>query len=126
MANRNFKEKVLNLETGLTLIVGKFALGADAAVGTVTGKGFAVTKPATGQYLITLTDKYTSLLCGNVSEFCATALDIRAQLDSYDVSSAKTVLINTLAVDGDGAVAAADTGTACEIHFALYLKNSSV
>jgi hypothetical protein len=125
MASRLFREKVLNLEIGLVMIVGKISIHTDGTVLGYSGEGFVATKAGTGQYLVTLNDKYTSLISANVCMKAAAAVDLHPQLDDYSTTS-KTYLINTLAVDGDGAVAAADPGVACELHFQLFLKNSSV
>ncbi len=121
MANRNFKEKVLNLENGLVVLAGNVAINASAAVTATVGKGFAVTKTNTGEYTVTLSDVYTSLLSAQVTVKAATAVDLVAQVVSYDVTSAKTVVIKVLA-----AAVATNPSAACEIHIALYLKNSSV
>lgn len=122
MASRNFKEKILNLETGFVLLAGKIAIASDASVSSTTGQGFTVAKTGTGAYTITLSDAYTSVISLSANVLAATAVDLVPQFVSADpTSAAKTVVIKLLA-----AATATNPSAACELHFQLMLKNSSV
>jgi len=121
MANRNFRDRVFNLENGLVLITGQIVIAADASVSSVVGKGFTAAKTATGAYTITLNDVYASFLSGEATLLAATAVDLVPQFVSEAVASTKLVVIKTLA-----AATATDPSAVCRILFSLKLKNSSV
>jgi len=122
MANRNFRDRIWNLENGLVFLQGKLTISAAGAVTAVTGKGIAsASLSTTGTYTIVLSDIYTSMLCGNANLQAATAVDLVPQFGAYDVVSAKTVVIRVQT----GATATTPSA-ACELHFSLKLKNSSV
>lgn len=120
-ANKNFRDRVWNLENGLVMITGQIVIAADASVSSVVGKGFSAAKTATGAYTITLQDSYVSLISAQASFLAATAVDLVPQFVSETVSSTKLVVIKTLA-----AAVATDPAAVCRIMFSLKLKNSSV
>jgi len=110
------------MENGLVFLQGKLTISAAGAVTAVTGKGIAsASLSTTGTYTIVLSDTYTSMLCGNANLQAATAVDLVPQFGAYDVASAKTVVIRVQA-----AATATTPSAACELHFSLKLKNSSV
>jgi len=121
-----FEEKVGNLEKGLVALMGNLQINSSAAVTGTDGKGYTAAKTATGAYTITLSDAYVSLLSVNVTLMAATAVDLQPQVVSYDVVSAKTIVVKLLAYDAEGVVSATDPAAACELHFCVWLKNSSV
>jgi len=88
----------------------------------VRGLGVAsVTRSSAGLYVITLQDKYMRLMQADVSIQSSAAIDLRPQLVSENVSSAKTVVFRTIV----GSVAT-DSGAAITVRVFLNLKNSSV
>lgn len=122
MANRNFRDRIFNLETNLVIITGKLTINSSGAVTATTGKGVAsASLTTTGTYTLVLQDSYVSMLCGNANFQAATAVDLVPQFGAYDVVTAKTVVIRVQA-----AATATTPSAACELHFSLKLKNSSI
>jgi len=121
MANRNYRDRIWNMENGLVMITGQIVIAADASVSSVVGKGFTAAKTATGAYTITLADPFTSFMSGQASLLAATAVDLVPQFVSETVASTKLVVIKTLT----GATAT-DPAAVCRILFSLKLKNSGV
>ncbi len=121
MANRNFSTvQALNRE--VKIIAGSFSIAASGGAATkLQGRGFSVAKTTTGVYTITLEDKYVALLSACATVKAATAVDLVAQIKSHDVASAKTVVIDLNAV-----ATPTEPSAVTEIHFALFLRNSSV
>ena len=129
MANRNFNRvqalpKELKILSGIVKIVGATD-PANAVVTLEPSNNVGITSVArsgTGEYTITLDDKYTSLFNANFNLEAATAIDLVPQIKSHDVASAKTLVVNLNA-------GATPTDSANEvvhkIHFNLILKNSS-
>ena len=116
MANRDFKN-VQALEREVKILA--FTLsGLDGTVVATPSTGITSLVESSGDYTITLDDKYSSLLCAQVT-LGATDGDCdltQAHINSEDVDGAKTVVIDTA-----GTAAATD-----RLHVVLYLKNSSV
>jgi hypothetical protein len=121
MANRSF-HSVQALNREVKIIAGSFSIAASGGAATkLQGRGWSVAKSASGVYTITLEDKYTALVAANVSVKAATAVDLVAQIKTHDVASARTVVI-----DLNAAATPTEPSAVTEIHFALFLRNSSV
>lgn len=121
MANRNFST-VQSLNREVKIIAGSFSIAASGGAATkLQGRGWSAAKSATGVYTITLEDKYTALISAVASVKAATAVDLVAQIKSHDVSSARTVVIDLNAV-----ATPTEPSAVTEIHFVLFLRNSSV
>lgn len=120
MANRYFNQWVLTPTKRQVMLSGKISLSAAAAV-TSSDIPFAasVSKSGTGEYTITLDDKYVELRSCQMTML--TSEDVQARLSSHDVSSAKTIVVETAT-----AGSAADVSAVAEIHVTLILKDSSV
>lgn len=125
MANRDFKD-VQALERELKLIAGRVTFSdSGATVTTNAGSGFTVARDGSnaGEYIVTLTDKYTDLLhCSATYVQIAGSDTLFAQVEAHDVASAKTVEIHLV---NDAGSATAPTNTD-QMTFLLVLKNSSV
>ena len=116
MANRDFKD-VQALEREVKILA--FTVSALNATPVVTpSTGVASVTESSGDYTITLEDKYSSLLCCQLTMGATDGTQgvTTAFLQSEDVNGAKTLLVDTT-----GTADATDT-----LHVALYLKNSSV
>lgn len=121
MANRNFS-RVQALNHEVKIIAGCFSIAASGGAATVVqGLGFSVAKTTTGVYTVTLQDSYVALLSANLQVKAATAVDLVAQVKSYDVTTAKTIVI-----DLNAGATPTEPSAVTEIHFALYLRNSTV
>jgi len=125
MASRDFKD-VQALERQLKIIAGRVTFSSSGAtVTTNSGSGFTVARDGSnaGEYIITLTDKYTDLLhCGATYVQIAGSDTLFTQVEAHDVSSAKTVEVH-LVNDAGSATAPSDND---QMTFMLVLKNSSV
>lgn len=122
MANRTFNPPRA-LEKELVTLVGKVAIASNAAVGAQVGRGFSVTKNATGEYLITLQDKYAELLGASFSVEGSGTIVVLPELKSEAVASAGTLIVKTT-TKSTGATA--DTAVAFTLRITLHLRNSSV
>lgn len=107
------------------VIAGSFAPAGTGAVTDVKGRGFTVARTGTGEFTVTLEDKYVELLDAQTTLQLATAADQYAQLGAIDVVSAKTVVINVWDVSG-AAVADVAADANNRVNFCLMLRNSSV
>lgn len=122
MANRHFNAPVQSLWHKPILVAGTISLNASAAVTGSTIKGASVAKTGTGEYTITLEDKFSELISisvqvgGNVSE------DLFGSVGAVDVASAKTIEVLTVANTG----AAANATAATTLYVTAMLSNSSV
>jgi len=116
MASRNFS-RVQGLNKELKLIAGQFS---DAA--KVQGLGYSVANTATGQYTITLEDKYSALISGTMTVEADTGEDIKCVIISHDVTASSPVIV----VETQTAGSAADLVGDDAVHFLLVLQNSSV
>lgn len=122
MANRNLAPLKGTLERGVVVLAGILDIHSDATVlSTSFFAGGAFTKTGTGEYTLTLEDKFTELLACSLTLEAATPVDLVPQIDNTDVSSAKTIVFNTLA-----AATATNASAVCKVHVVLYLRDSSV
>lgn len=117
MANRNFK-RVQSLDNETKIVSGNFSVASGTPT-KVAGLGWTVAGTGTGEFTVTLDDTYPVLLSAQVSIEAAGGITAKPEIDSHDVGSAKTVVINTTTA---GSPAAVD----CTIHFLLVLRNSTV
>lgn len=53
--NAHLHKNLSVFQPGLVIIAGRVAIGSTGAVGTQTGKGFAVTRTGAGRYTVTIT-----------------------------------------------------------------------
>lgn len=110
-----------SLNLSVKIIAGCFSIAASGGAATVVqGIGWSVAKTTTGVYTITLQDGYVALIAGLVTVKAATAVDLVAQIKSYDVVTAKTVVI-----DLNAGATPTEPSAVTEIHFALILSNST-
>ena len=92
MANRNFND-VQSIERKSIILSNTVSINSSAAVVSDNSEG-EWTKTGTGEYTLTLPDKYMKCLAAQVTLEAATAVDLVAQIKSIDVTSAKTIVIN--------------------------------
>lgn len=122
MANRNFAPVQGSIERGVVVLAGILDIHSDASVlSTSFFAGGTFTKSGTGEYTLTLTDKYNELLACSLTVEAATAVDLVPQIDNHDVSSAKTIVFNL-----NAAATPTNPSAVCKVHVLLVLKNSSV
>jgi hypothetical protein len=121
MANRRFEQFKYSLIKKQTEIEGVIALAADASVSSTNIPGASAAKTDTGEYTITLQDKYPA--CMGI--YCSIGENdeaIWAKPGAADVSSAKTVVIKTKDETG----ADADVSATAKLYVKIVLRNSSV
>lgn len=119
MANRDFKD-VQALEREVKILA--FTVGSlDTGTNTVTpSTGVASSTISSDVVTITLTDKYSSLLCAQLTMGATDGTSIAGNaplLKAEDVNGAKTVVVDMGGTTPDGNDS---------LHVALFLKNSSV
>lgn len=124
MANRYLNQFILTQRKGLVIEAGTISLSALAAVSSsdFTSLVSSVSKSATGEYTITLADKWVGLVNVQVSIESAEA-SIRPRIKSADPVNAKTIVIETEDV-ATGTVQ--DVTAVAKLHVSILLKNSSV
>lgn len=122
---RSYKPLHGTLGEGVVVIAGSFTTNGASALSAsgVKGKGFTVARTDTGKFTVTLDQQYTALLSGTATAQCITAsnLDRACQLGAVDVTSAKTIVIQTMA--GTSPTDMDDTN---KVHFVLFLSLSSL
>lgn len=121
MANRRFEQYSYSLIKKKTEIEGVASLSAAGAILSQDIPGGTLAKSATGEYTLTLADKYNSCL-GVHCSIGENAEALWAKPGATDVSSAKTVVIklkNATGVDTDV------TATA-KLYVKVVLRNSSI
>lgn len=121
MANRNYS-RVQALNHEVKIIGGNWSIAASGGAATkVQGLGWSVAKSATGQYTITLEDAYVALMSATFTVQAAVAVDLKPQIVSHDVVTAKTIIMKLLAV-----ATATEPAAVTLVHFTAMLRNSSV
>ena len=125
MASRSFFMDMKSSQPGIVKIAGSFAPNnTSALVATSTyGKGFTVARTDTGKFTITLSDTYTRLENFTGIIALTAVLDLKLQLGAVDVTSAKTIVLNVLAIATPTDIVA---NAANRIYFELSLVNSSL
>ena len=122
MANRNFNRKQA-LDREVKELFADISIGASGAPTLSRGLGVAsVAKTATGEYTITLQDKYSRLMHASASVMSASAEDVHAQLQSESVASAKTLVIRTQKAD----LTLVNPASGDRILVKIDVKNSSI
>lgn len=134
MANRYLKKPTYSYEQDTVRINGRFVVGATGAVtaGTVKGGGVSgVVRNGTGDYTVTLQDKYSKLLSFRAFVVSASGNSGIASIELYnatpanfqsDFASNKTFSFKTL----DYAGSAADPTNGGYLYFEVVTRNSSV
>jgi hypothetical protein len=123
MANRNF-HRVQSLAREVKSVYANVSIGASGAptLNANSSVGVAsVSRDSAGVYIFTLDDKYNALLHVDVIMLEATAEDITFQIESEDVSSAKTIQIQCKA-----AAVETDPSDGSVLLVKIDLKNTSV
>ena len=137
MADRRWLPELGSLEVGVVDLFAKLTIGTSGSIsasgGEAEGKGFAsFTKESTaGQYTLTLSDTYNSLLwCGATlmddtdSNSASVATEIRFQSEDVDGGSGDPCVVIQGYNADDGADDDFASGAVVYVH--LKLKNSSV
>jgi len=126
--NRRYFQFKLGLEPKVVELYCKFAVGSTGAptINTAASKGIAsIARNSAGNYTITLEDKYNNLfqvtpmvVLASGSPASGAAMVVR----SYDVQSAKTVVVEFL----NGSFSATDIASGSTVVLKLELKASKV
>lgn len=119
MANRYFTQFFYSLLKKPVMIGGKISLASDASVSSSDLKGCTVAKTATGNYTITMADKYSKMFHASIV-VADSAQDIVCDLKSISLSGQTAIIQSKIA----GTVA--DVSDACDLYVTLILSNSSV
>jgi hypothetical protein len=120
MANRRFEQFTYSLVKKLTHITGRANLSSAGAVLSQDIPGATLTKTGTGAYLLTLEDKYNSVMSIH-AQLGSTAQDLQAVPGAADVSGAGTVVINTKTAGTN-----TDPSATAVLYIDVALRNSSV
>jgi len=123
MANRNFNRKQA-LEKEVKEIYARITIAATGAPTLVAAdsKGVAsIVRDSAGLYTLTLSDSYNKLLHASVDVRTPTAENIKVNLVTESVASAKTVQFRCVAIG-----VAADPASGDMLYISLQLKNSTV
>lgn len=123
MANRNFNRKQA-LEKEVKEIYARITVAASGAPTLVVAdsQGVAsIVRNSAGLYTLTLSDSYNKLMHASIQVRTPTAENIKANLVTESVASAKTVQFRCVAVG-----TAADPASGDMIYVSLQLKNSTV
>lgn len=102
------------------VVVGSICdIHSDASVLTTSTSDFGTwTKSGTGEYTLTLADKWAGHLAAHPAVEAATAVDLVAQIKSIDVAGAKTVVVNL-----NAGATPTDPLAVCKLHLTLVLKS---
>ena len=123
MANRNFNRKQA-LEKEVKEIYAKVAIGSTGAptLNAAQSQGVqSISRTSAGLYVLTLQDKYMRLMDAHIAIVTPSAEDIKANVVSEAVATAKTVTFRCVAV-----ATATDPASGDSLLISLQLKNSSV
>jgi hypothetical protein len=118
MANRNLNQ-VQSLYHKAVLLGGKISLSAAAAVSSSDLVGMTVAKTGTGEYTITLADKWSKLINIGCSVVDSTQ-DLVVVYESVSLTSKTFKVITKVAGS------AANVTDACDLYLQVLLSNSSV
>lgn len=121
MANRNFEQYSYSLIKKKVDIAGYAVLSSAGAVSSQVIMGGAFAKSGTGEYTLTLEDKYNELLFAK-AELAENVEDIKAVVSASDVSGTKVITIKLVNNTGAGT----DVTAAAKLYVHLILKNSGV
>ena len=124
MANRTFTQFTGTLAKGVVKLYCKVAFAGSTSTPAVTGKGVTscAYNSATGYWLLTLDDKYNSLLgfTGTMYKSGAVPTASSFSLGAVDTTSAKTIAFYSLAQ-----VTATNPGSTEVAYLEITLSNSS-
>lgn len=123
MASRNFQrlqsltKEVKHLHAKVSIgATGAPTLSANDSVGTTS-----ITRDSAGVYILTLDDKYNSLVDFKVMQVAATAEDLTFQIESETVSTTKIIKFQCKA-----AAVETDPSSGSTLIISIALKNTSV
>jgi hypothetical protein len=123
--NRLYNQFFLSLERGKAVLFGKVAIGATGAptINAVKSKGIAsIARNSTGNYTITLNDRYVDMFkCGVQFLFATDPAVCRVYIVSQAVNSTKAIVIQCV----DNANAAVDPANGAEMSLEIVLKTST-
>lgn len=124
MASRNFFNRFFSFQRAPVHLTGSFLPNNTSAVDndSNTGRGFTVARTNAGIFTITLTDAYAKLISAHATIAMSSVTDIVPQWGAIDVSSAKTLVLNTLVAATATDIAA---NAANRVYFTLDLANHS-
>jgi len=123
MANRSF-HRVQSLAREAKHLYAKVSIGATGAPTLQTNDSIgveSVTRDSAGVYIITLDDKYNSLLFCDVMQLESTAEDLTFQVESEAVATDKTIQLQCKA-----AATETDPSDGSTLLIRIDVKNSSV
>ena len=124
MASRiMYPTQALNLDTA---ILGGVALVDDSSASVVAGRGYSIEKTGTGLYRINLEDKWNQLIWANftVDVKGGSAADLVPQILNHNIGS--TDGVHWIDVHLLTVATATDPSAPVDIHFNLFLSNTSV
>lgn len=121
MANSYYQQFLYSKTKMLTAIQGIVSIAANAAVSSESIIGATVARTGTGEYTITLSDKYNAMVACHLTMEAATAVDLVPQVKSTDVSGAKTIVVNL-----NAGATPTDPSAVCKLHVSIFMRNSSV
>lgn len=122
MANlTSYPIKAINLDT--VVLAGSFSIAASGGAATVvSGREYTVAKSATGEYTITLSQRWNQLVGANFTIQAATPVDIVAQIDNHDVTATIPVIVINL----NAVATPVEPAAVTVVQFILLLSNTSV
>ena len=120
MANPNYDD-VHALSRKTIILAGTVSIAANASVSSQAFKAGVVAKTGTGAYTLTLDDSYQGLLGAHV-QTAETAAALFGRVGAASVTSAKTIVLQTVNAAG----AATDAAATLKLYVTLVLSNSSV
>ncbi len=121
IANRNFNRRQA-LEKEIKDLYAKVTVAGTGAPTLVTPTGIAsIVRNGTGDYTLTLQDKYMQLKFAQVTFLDASGQDLRAQIKAEDVAGAKTIRFLTLT-----GASATDPASGQTMLIKVEVKNTSV
>lgn len=120
MANRFLNQFILSMRKGHVVESGSFSIASNASVSSFDFSDLvqSVSRTALGEYTITLKDKWVGLL--SIQCTMQTGDGYHAEVKSADVTSAKTIVINTVNL-----TAIDDVLSASKVFVTISLKNST-
>lgn len=124
MADRNFSEKQLSLEKGVVHLFMKVAIGSSGAptISAANSRGISsIARNSTGDYTVTLADKYQKLLAFNCVFLDASGLPDAPLigLDNSTDVTASTPVVRFVCCSSAGTAADPGSGETMYAHFVL-------
>lgn len=120
MASRNFRD-VQALQPEIKLILGTITTDSSGDVSSTTGSGFTAAKTATGEYTITLSNAYNTVLHG-----AATIVSSTASLSFFNMKSKGTSSVVFYHIKETTGTLAAANVVSLTFTFMIAAKNSSL